>query len=88
MIFIFTILCGTSDRFHLFKAPERSVRIKHLCPPPPPPRHSIRMTRVKTAHCQTSDLIVFVSLTREIHEKQIDTLRVTNQQYHKIIVVK
>ena len=59
MIFIFTLLYVASERFHLFDAPKRSVRIKNYVIFP---HYSIGMTRVKTAICRTSDLHHFCFL--------------------------
>ena len=31
VIFIFTLFCGASERFYLFEAPKRNVKIKNVC---------------------------------------------------------
>ena len=90
-IFIFTLLSGAFERFHLFEAPEKNVKIKKLLssppPPPPPSPDSIWATSGKTAFCRNLDLCaISVSLTIEIHKNNIDTFRVTNKQYYKTIL--
>ena len=80
-IFIFTLLCGASERFYLFEAPERSLKIKNLCCFPP---YSIGTRRVKTALNLT--YAISISLTIEIQESNIETVRVTNKQYYIIIL--
>ena len=90
-IFIFTLLSNALERFHLFEAPEKNVKIKKLLssppPPPPPSPYSIWATSVKTAFCRNLDLCaISVSLTIEIHKNNIDTFRVTNKQYYKTIL--
>ena len=71
IIFIFTVLCGASERFHL-EAPKRSVGIKSLCHFFP---YSIGTTRAKTVFCQTSHMhTISVYLPIEIHKNNIDIL--------------
>ena len=53
LIFIFTLLCGVSERFHLLEAPKRSMKIKNLCHFSPLFQWT---TRVKTVFCRTPDL--------------------------------
>ena len=83
IIFIFTILCGVSERFHLFEAAKRSVRIRKLCHFPliPLGRQGLRLRFVELLTYTIS-----VSLTTEIHKTNINTFRVINKQYYKIIL--
>ena len=55
-IFIFTLLCGTSERFHLFEALKRSAKIKLYVIFS---TYSIQTTWVRTVFCQTPYLCHF-----------------------------
>ena len=84
LIFIFTLLCGAPERFHLFEAPKRSARIKNLC-------HFLPLLHWDDKGYDYvllySWLILFqFPLTIEIHKNNIDTFRVTNKQFYKIIL--
>ena len=80
IIFIFTILCGVSERFHLFEAAKRSVILCHF-PLIPLGRQGLRLRFVELLTYTIS-----VSLTTEIHKTNINTFRVINKQYYKIIL--
>ena len=80
IIFIFTLLYGTSERFHLFEALESSVKIYVIIH-----HYSIRTKRVKIVFVELLTYTVSISVTIEIHKKKIDTFRVTNKRYYKII---
>ena len=67
IIFIFTLLCGASERFHLFEAAKRSVKIKNVCDFSP---YAIGTTRVRTAFCQTPYLCNFSFLSNGDTYKQ------------------
>ena len=66
IIFIFTLLCGASERFNPFEAAKRSVKIKNVIFPP----YSIGTTRVRTAFCQTPYLCNFSFLSNGDAYKQ------------------
>ena len=85
-IFIFTLLCGASERFHHFEAPKRSVRIKHLCHFFPLFHWDDKSYDMRFVELPT--YTIPVSLTKEIilNEDNIDTFRVSNKQYYKIIL--
>ena len=82
IIFILTLLCGDSEGFHLLEASKRSVRIKSVLffPIIPLRQQGLRVRFVKLLINTIS-----VSLTIETH-KNIDTFRVTNKQYYKMIL--
>ena len=81
IIFIFTLLCGASEKFHLFEAPKRSVKIKNLLFSPliPSGQQGLGLHFV-----ELPTYAISVSLTIEIHKNNTDTFRVTNKQYYKI----
>ena len=79
-IFIFTLLCDASERFHFFEAPKRSLRIKTLC-------HFLPLFHWDDkASAELPTYANSVSLTTEIDKNNIDTFGVTNKQY-KILLL-
>ena len=80
--FIFTLLRGATERFHLFEAPKRSVRIKNLSF-----SRLIQLGRqgLRQRFAELTTYAISFSLTIGIHKNNIDTFRVTSKQYHKII---
>ena len=82
IIFIFTLLCGVSERFHPFEAAKRSVKIKNVIFP----LIQLGQQGLGLHFVKLPTYAIFVSSVMEIHINNTDTSKVTNTQYYKIIL--
>ena len=69
LIFTFTLLCGASERFYLFEAPKRSVKIKKIMSFSPLIPLGQQGLRLRFVELPTN--AISVSLTIKIHKNNL-----------------